>query len=390
MKYDFDRIVPRHNTDCAKYDCAVKTGKPADVIPLWVADMDFPAPQEVIDRLVEAARHGIFGYAEVGEGYFQAVADWFRRRFDFHPEPQWLVTTPGVVFAVATAIRGLTEPGGAVLIQEPVYHPFARMVQANGRQVVNNALTARSGKYGLDLADFERQIVDHKVRLFILCSPHNPVGRVWTEAELTALGEICLRHGCLVLADEIHCDFVRPGHRHRGFASLSPDFAQISVTATAPSKTFNLAGLQAANIFIPNPALRKKFQKAKAETGYGELNNMGLAAGRAAYEHGQDWLEQLLAYLEGNLALVKQALAAFSQIKVVEPEGTYLLWLDLRGLGLSDGALDDLLTYRARLWLDEGQKFGEAGRGFYRLNLACPRPVLEEAMRRLKEALGTL
>ncbi len=389
MKYDFDEIIPRRGTDCVKYDAVPKRGLPADTIPLWVADMDFRAPQPVLDRLAEVVRHGIFGYADFADdGYFRAVAGWFSRRFDFRPEPEWLITSPGVVFAQGLALSGLTEPGDAVLIQEPVYHPFAKMIRANGRRMVSSDLVHRDGAYTIDLADFERKMVDEGVRMFILCNPHNPVGRVWTRDELTALGEICLRHGCLVFADEIHCDFVRPGHRHQVFAALSPAFAARTVMATAPSKTFNLAGLQGANIFIPDPDLRRRYQEAQFRTGYGELNNMALAAGRAAYEHGGEWLEQLREYLEGNLALVREAAAAWPGVGLVEPEGTYLAWLDMRGLGLAPAELDDRLTSRARLWLDEGRKFGASGEGFYRLNLTCPRPVLAEAMERLRIALS--
>jgi cystathionine beta-lyase len=391
VKYDFDEIIPRRGTGCVKYDSAARRGRPADVIPLWVADMDFRAPREVVDRLVVAARHGIFGYADcVDDGYYQAVAGWFARYFDFHPEPEWLVTSPGVVFAQSVALSGLTEPGEAVLIQEPVYHPFAKMIRASGRRVIESGLVYGDGGYTIDLDDFERKITQERVRMFILCSPHNPVGRVWTKGELTALGEICLRRDCLVFADEIHCDFTRPGHRHQTFAALSPELAARTVMATAPSKTFNLAGLQGANIFIPDPELRRRYCLAQERTGYGELNNMALAAGRAAYEHGRDWLEQLLAYLEGNLGLLREAAAAWPGISLVEPEGTYLAWLDMRGLGLAPAALDDLITSRARLWLDEGRKFGPSGEGFYRLNLASPRPVLREALGRLDTALKSL
>lgn len=385
MKYDFDRIISRVKTDSIKYDWIAKLGRPSDTIPLWVADMDFPAPQEVLDRLVEVARHGIFGYCEAGEGYFAAVHNWFTRWFDFSPDPQWLVRAPGVVFALGVAIRSLTKPGDGVLIQEPVYHPFAGMIKANDRQVVNNGLIYRDGRYELDLADFEAQIVANRVRLFLLCNPHNPVGRVWTRAELTAMGDICLKHDCLVVSDEIHCDFVRPGHRHLVWAGLSPEMAARSIVCTAPSKTFNLAGLQAANIFIPDENIRALFKAELQKIGYGELNAMGLAAAQAAYERGRDWLNQLKDYLEGNLVFLQIALAGLPGIKVVEPEGSYLVWLDCTQTGLSAQDLDTLFSRRARLWLNEGSLFGASGAGFFRLNLACPRPVLAEAVERLKQ-----
>lgn len=385
MKYDFDQIISRDHTFSIKYDWIAKQGRPADTIPLWVADMDFPAPREVLDRLAEVARHGIFGYCEAGPEYFAAVRNWFARCFDFSPEPQWLVRTPGVVFALGAAIRSLTAPGDAVVIQEPVYHPFAGLIRANGRRVVNNGLIYREGRYELDLADFEAQIRQERVRLFLLCNPHNPVGRVWTEAELRAMGEICLKHDCLVIADEIHCDFIRPGHRHLVWAGLSAELAARSIICTAPSKTFNLAGLQAANLFIPDDQIRALYQAELERLGYGELNAMGLAAARAAYERGRDWLEQLKVYLEGNLNFLKEALADLPGLRAVEPEGTYLVWLDGAGTGLSAPALDELISRRARLWLNEGSQFGASGTGFYRLNLACPRSVLAEALDRLRK-----
>ncbi len=390
MRYDFDVVIPRKNTDSLKYDTAPERGKPDDTLPLWVADMDFQAPPPVLEKLMDITRHGIFGYTDPGPGYYEAVRRWFGDRFDFHPEPDWVVPVPGVVSALAQAVRALTEPGEAVLIQEPVYRPFSQVVLANGRRLINNSLLYENGRYHLDLDDFEEKIIDHRVRLFILCSPHNPVGRVWTRAELEALGRICRRHRCLVVSDEIHCDFVRPGHRHLVWASLSPELAGSSIICTAPSKTFNLAGLQAANLFIPNSGLREKIKKELARNGYGLPNTMGLAAGRAAYEHGREWLEQLLEYLEGNLAFLKERLAGYTGVRVVEPEATYLVWLDFNHLGLSTPALDDLVSRQARLWLDEGAKFGRGGQGFYRLNLACPRSVLAEALSRLTATLDSL
>lgn len=383
MKYNFDQIISRRNTGSIKYDWIAKHNRPDDTIPLWVADMDFPAPEEVLDRLKAVVRHGIFGYCEAGEAYFQAVKNWFGRWFDFTPEPQWLVRTPGVVFALGAAIGALTSVDDSVLIQEPVYHPFAGMIRANGRRVVNNGLIYNNGRYELDLVDFEEKIAQNQTRLFILSNPHNPVGRVWTEEELRAMGAICLAHDCLVVSDEIHCDFVRPGHRHLVWAGLSAELAAKSLVCTAPSKTFNLAGLQAANIFIPDDSIKARFRGELQKTGYGELNVMGLAAAQAAYEHGRDWLDQLKNYLEDNLLFLKNFMADLSGVKVVEPEGTYLVWLDFTGAGLSARELDDLISRQARLWLNEGSQFGSSGTGFYRLNLACPRPVLAEALDRL-------
>ena len=390
MKYNFDEIIPRRDTNCFKYDGAAMMGKPGDAIPMWVADMDFPTPPEVTEKILAAARRGIYGYDLISKAYVAAVINWFADNFDFRPEPEWLSISPGVVFAVANAIRSQTAPGDAVLIQEPVYHPFAKLIKNNNRRLINNGLVYQDGRYSLDLADFEKKIVDEKVKLFILCSPHNPVGRVWTKDELTALGEICLKHNCLVVSDEIHCDFVRPGHRHHVLAALSPEFAANSIICTAPSKTFNLAGLQASNIFIPNKEVRDKFVGEMNNAGYSGLNSMALVACQAAYEHGRAWLDQLKEYLESNLALLKGAAAEMPGVKVVEPEGTYLAWLDFNGLGLSAKALDDLITNRAKLWLDDGPKFGRGGEGFYRMNLACPKGTLEMALSQLRRAVDSL
>ena len=390
MKYNFDEIIPRLGTNCFKYDGASMMGKPADAIPMWVADMDFPTPPEVTEKIMAAARRSIYGYDLISSDYVAAVINWLADNFDFRPKSECLSISPGVVFAVANAIRSQTAPGDAVLIQEPVYHPFSKLIKNNNRRLINNGLIYKDGRYSLDLADFEKKIVDERVKLFILCSPHNPVGRVWTRDELAAMGDICLKHKCLVVSDEIHCDFVRPGHQHHVFAALSPEFAANSIICTAPSKTSNLAGLQASNIFIPNKEVRDKFVGEMNNAGYSGLNSMALVACQAAYEHGRAWLDQLKEYLESNLTLLKNAVADLPGAKVVEPEGTYLAWLDFNGLGLSLEALDDLITNRAKLWLDEGPKFGHGGEGFYRMNLACPKGILERALEQLRRAMESL
>ncbi|MDR3209084.1 MAG: pyridoxal phosphate-dependent aminotransferase [Oscillospiraceae bacterium] len=386
MTYDFDEVIERRGTNSLKFDFARERGRPEDILPLWVADMDFLAPPAVTEALVRAS-HGIFGYSEAKDAYFDAVRAWFARGFEFELQPEWLVKSPGVVFALATAVRAFTEPGGAVLILSPVYYPFSEVVLDNGRRLARSSLVYTDGAYRVDFADFERKLTKSGATLFLLCSPHNPVGRVWTRAELTRLGEICLRHGCVVVSDEIHCDFVFDGHRHHIFGSLSPAFLDGSVLCTAPSKTFNLAGLQISNIFIANPALREKFTRELARTGYSQMNTMGLIACQAAYEHGEDWLLQLRAYLAGNLAYLRDFLRArLPSIKLVEPEGTYLVWLDFRALGLTQDALEERITHKARLWLDAGTIFGPEGAGFERVNIACPRKTLQAALERLERA----
>lgn len=388
MRYSFDNIIDRRGTDSLKYDLAAKRGMPEDIIPLWVADMDFPAPPEVLDALVEKSRHGIFGYSDaIGDDYFNALADWYAGRFNWHLSPQWLVKTSGVVFAICTAIRALTNEGDAVLIQEPVYYPFAGSVRANDRKLVVNELVYRDGRYYIDFEDFENKIAKNRVKLFILCSPHNPVGRVWTQEELVAMGEICLKYGVKVVADEIHADFVYPGYRHHVFETVRPEFADITVTCTAPTKTFNLAGLQISNVFISNTELRRQFKQELERTGYSQPNIMGLVACRAAYRYGAKWLEDLVDYLSSNLDLLRDFLGQeLPFIRLVEPEGTYLVWLDFRELGLPDKELSDLLIHKARLWLNAGPMFGAGGEGFQRINIGCPAAILQKALERLKKA----
>ena len=388
MKYDFDEIIDRRNTDSIKYDFAEKRGKPAGVLPLWVADMDFRTPPCVIDALVEKSRHGIFGYSETKNDYFEVLRNWFSTQFNWNIKSEWLVKTPGVVFAICAAIRALTDEGDAVIIQQPVYYPFSESVIANKRKLVINRLVYSDGKYSIDFEDFEDKIIKNNVKLFILCSPHNPVGRVWTRKEITKLGEICLKHGVIVVSDEIHADFTYPGHTHLVFADVKPEFSDITITCTAPTKTFNLAGLQISNIFISNSDMRRKFRAEINRSGYSQVNIMGIVACRAAYSGGHEWLKELKEYLSGNLEYLRSFLKnRLPQIKLIEPQGTYLVWLDFSALGLDDKELDDLIVYKAGLWLDAGTMFGAGGEGFQRINIACPRSVLEKALNQIEQAL---
>lgn len=391
MQYDFDEIIDRKNTNSLKYDFASERGKPEDVLSLWVADMDFRAPKEVIDALVKASTHGIFGYSDTKETYFNSLHDWYLERFDWKLKASWLVKAPGVVFAIYNAITALTQKGDAVMIQKPVYYPFSSAILDNERQLVNNSLVYENGSYRMDLEDFEKKIVDHHVKMFILCSPHNPVGRVWTKEELTCLGDICLKHNVIVVADEIHADFVFSGYKHTIFADIKPAFSDICITCTAPSKTFNLAGLQISNIFISNVEMRKKFKKQIVKTGYSQLNTMGLIANDAAYTYGRDWLEQLKKYLEANLTYLRDFIKRnIPGVKLVEPEGTYLVWLDFHGLHLNEEEKEELVLRKAKLWLDGGSMFGEEGIGFERINIACPRKILEKALNQLSTAIQSL
>ena len=389
MPTNFDEIIDRKNTSCLKYDFAAERGYPADILPFWVADMDFRAPAPVIAAIKERADHGIFGYTQVKDDYFAVLENWFRTRHNWAIERRDLIVTPGVVFAVAAAIRTFTNPNDSVLIQPPVYYPFANMIRQNDRTLIDNPLHLRNGHYEIDFEDFEQKIVAHKIKLFILCSPHNPVGRVWTRAELEQLAAICLRHNVIVVADEIHEEFVRPGFRHIPFASLSEETAAITLTCTSPSKTFNLAGLQISNIFIRNEELRRRFKEELSRTGYDEPNTLGLAGAKAAYAHGAAWHAQLLAYLEENHVRAKEFIAThLPKVKLIEPEGTYLLWLDFSAYGLADEALNEKIIRDAHLWLDDGPIFGAGGSGFQRINIACPWATLEQGLKNLAAAFA--
>lgn len=386
MAYDFDKIIDRTGTSCLKYDFAAERGYPQGIKPFWVADMDFTTPQGVIDTLTKAVQHGIFGYTDPKKAYVDVLAKWFKKHHNWDVSYEELTITPGVVFALAMAVRAYTEPGDNVLIQQPVYYPFSEVIRSNGRNIINSPLVYHDGRYDIDFADFEQKIVDNDVHLFILCSPHNPVGRVWTKDELLRLAEICLKHDVTIVADEIHHEFIRPGHQHTVLASLSEEIAQHTITCTAPSKTFNLAGLQVSNIFIKNDTLRRRFRTEVSAAGYSQPNTLGLFASQAAYTYGEDWLVALRAYLEENYQKTKAFLQQnMPKVHLVEPEGTYLIWLDFRAYNLTDKELDDIIINDANLWLDSGHIFGPDGSGFQRINTACPWAVLEDALHSLAE-----
>ena len=385
---DFDRIINRKNTRCLKYDFAVKRGKPADVLPLWVADMDFETSSYVEDALVERAKEGIFGYSEVQTPYFEIVANWMKTYHNWEPEEEWLIKTPGGVFALAMAVKAYTQPGDSVLIQLPVYYPFSEVITDNGRKVVSsNLYQGEDNRYHIDFADLEKKITEEHVKLFFLCNPHNPVGRVWTREELEKLGDICVKHGVIVVSDEIHQDFVFKG-KHQVFAGVKKEFQDISITCTSPSKTFNLASMMISNIFIPNPELRRKFQKQLDAAGISQLGVLGLVAVEAAYSKGEEWYEAMHAYVESNIVYTKDYVEKnLPGVKMTDLEGTYLVWLDFREIGLSVDELEDLIIYKAGLWLDSGKIFGKTGTGFQRINVAVPRKTIEECMERIKKVL---
>lgn len=387
----FDERIDRHGTNSLKWDAAEKRHIPTDAIPMWVADMDFRAPDEVLQALTDAVKHGIFGYSDTDDAYAKAVCDWFKKRFHADLRAEWIVKTPGIVFAINAAIRAFTKPGESVLIQEPVYYPFARSIKNNDRRIVNNELVYRDGTYTINFEELETLIIKEEVKLMILCSPHNPVGRVWTKEELLQIADICLRHQVFIVSDEIHCDFTGERFPHTVFSTLSEQAADNCMVCTSPSKTFNLAGLQISNNFVPNESRRIAFAREVAKTGYDECNLMGIVACRAAYQSGEPWLDELKTYLEGNIDYVRGFLREhLPMLKLVEPQGTYLLWVDCSGLSLSDTELNRFIAEKAGLWLDGGSMFGKASGQFQRFNIACPRSLLEEALEKLAKAVNEL
>lgn len=385
---NFDEIIERRGTGCLKYDFAVRRGMPEDVLPLWVADMDFKTSSYVEDAVIERTKHGIFGYSEAQEPYLEAVAGWMRRHHNWEVEPGWLIKTPGVVFALAMAVKAYTEHGDSVLIQQPVYYPFSEVIQDNGRVVVSNDLyLGEDNRYHIDFEDFEKKITENNIKLFLLCNPHNPSGRVFSEEELIGLGDICLKYGVIVVSDEIHNDFIFKG-KHRVFASVKKEYEDISIVCTSPSKTFNLASMLISNIFIPNRQLKARFRRQVDAAGISQLSALGLVAVQAAYTDGEEWYQAMHAYVKDNIAYVrKYAEENLPGVTVIDGEGTYLVWLDFRGTGIDADELDRRIIYDAKLWLDSGKIFGAAGRGFQRINVAAPRKILTECLERIQSVI---
>lgn len=403
MPIDFDTEVNRQGTGAVKWEVIQDPDNPSQWIqtdayfgekrklPMWVADMDFSCPEPILKALQERVRHGIFGYTQPDEAYYRALIAWMRRRQEWNVEREWVVITHGVVPALHMLVRSFVPPGKKVLVQRPVYYPFFSAIERNAAGIVSNSLVLDGGRYRMDFDDLERKAADPDVTLAILCSPHNPVGRIWSAEELRTFGEICLSHGVMVVADEIHGDLVYPGGRFTPYGSLGHQLADNAVICTAPSKTFNLAGLQTSNIIIPNRTIRENFQTALRANGIFGVNPFGMVACRTAYEEGEAWLEQLIGYLHGNLCAMMDIFRDhIPQVPVIKPDGTYLVWFDCRALGLDQGALRDLMLNKAGVFLDEGYIFGHEGKGFERINIACPRSVLTEAAQRIAGAVQSL
>ena len=380
------RKIDRHDTDCLKYDAVKKVFGTDDVIPLWVADMDIPAPLPVRLALIKRVLHPVYGYSIHNDCFFRSIKKWMDEQFDFHVEKEWITCTPGIVPALNIAVMSLTEPGDEVVIQPPVYPPFFNAVTDHGRKPVINPLKEEDHYYRMDIADLKSKITD-RTRLLILCNPHNPVGRVFTREELTELAHVCMENNIMIVSDEIHADIVYEPHRHTPIASISSDISNNTITCMAPSKTFNIAGFATSEIIIENPEIRKKFRYITETLHICNGNILGDTALIASYKHGKPWLRRTLKFLRGNIDyVINYANEHIPSLHIGVPESTFLLWLDCREWGMDPEALRDFFIHDAKLGLNDGVDFGECGRGFMRMNIGTCRRTLKKAMKQLKEA----
>lgn len=387
MKYDFDKVVERSNTASVKWDATEELFGEKELLPLWVADMDFKVPDEVVKAIQSQAEHGIFGYTTRKPSYYEAIIDWMKDHHNWVIEKEWICHSPGVVTALNLIVQAFSEPGDKIIVQPPVYYPFMKAIQNHDRQVVYNPLLFNEGRFEMDFEDLISKI-DSSVKIILLCNPQNPGGRVWTESELKRLGDICLERGVLVVSDEIHQDLVFKPGKHIPFSAISEQFADNSIICTAPSKTFNLAGLQTSNIIISNKALREKFVMEGDKYAVTMSNSFGALATEAAYNYGGQWLEEVLDYVEGNLHFItKYFKSNLPVLKVLPLEATYLAWIDCRELGLTPEELEKLFLSKAKVALNQGYVFGPGGEGFVRMNLACSRSTVEKAAQQMKEAI---
>ena len=383
MKYNFDEIIPRKGSHSYKWDY----NKSENILPMWVADMDFRAAPAVVEALTNRVQHGVFGYTKVPTEYFEAITGWFKRRHQFHIEKDWIVVAAGVVPAISAVIKACTNVGDQVIIQTPVYNRFFSVIPNANRKAITNELVYRDGKYSIDFEDLEKKAADPLTKAFLLCNPHNPAGRVWTKEELIRMGEICIKHGVTVISDEIHCDLVNPGFKHIAFGSISPTFLENSVTCISPSKSFNLAGLQVANIVTAKKDLCKKIDTELKVSELYELNAFAVEGLIAAYNHSEQWLDALNAYLFENYNYLKNFFEKeLPKFKVLPLEGTYLVWIDITSSGLSSAEFAKLLLEKENLWISHGNLYGDAGEGFVRINIGCPRKLLIDGLAKIKSA----
>lgn len=389
-KYNFDQEVSRYGTSCIKYDYGMERMGRTDLLPMWVADMDFKLPDEILEEFHKRIDHGIFGYTDPDQEYWDALNHWASSRNGYTINPEHVTLGAGIVYGLATAVTAYTEPGDAVLIQQPVYYPFRNVIECNGREFINSQLHYENGRYTIDFADFEQKIIDHQVKVYILCNPHNPIGRVWTREELIRLADICLKHGVIMLDDEIHSDLIYPGNTFTSMMNLDEKYHDNLVLFLSPSKTFNVAGFQPANIIIPNAELRVKYRVSNDASAYSNGALMGQVAVKACYTKGAQWVDELLVYLQGNMEYVRDFVKEnFPKATFVEPEGTYLIWIDFSGYGFTDEELEHIMVEEAKLWLDSGKIFGPETAQFERFNIACPRSTVVRAMEQLKTAIDS-
>lgn len=386
--YNFDQVINRKNTSCVKYDLRKTIFGNENVLPMWVADMDIPTPDFILDALSERIKHPILGYPFRDNAFNEAIVNWNQKRHDWTIQPEWISICAGVVSGLNHAIMALTNPGDKIIIQPPVYHPFFSTISNNSRVIIQNPLIENSMQFLMDFKNLEELCIQG-ARMIIISNPHNPVGRVWTKDELTKLGNICLKHNVLVISDEIHSDLIIKPNKHNPFASISQEFAANSITFASASKTFNLAGLFLGHVIIPNADILKKYNQLLESTGAGQGNIFGFEAVKAAYsDNGAIWLDELVEYINGNALLVKEFINKnLPRVKVAELQGTYLLWLDFRSLGLSNEEVNNILINNAGLGLNKGEVFGDQGKCFQRMNLACPRSTVEEALKRMHNTL---
>jgi cystathionine beta-lyase len=387
-KYDFDEIVPREGTNCLKYDAREYIFGTKDVIPLWVADMDFRTPDFIVDAIKKRTEHEIFGYTFRPESYYKAVIDWMKRRHNWDIQKEWISFSPGVVAGLTLAIETFSKPGEEVIVQPPVYFPFFDSIKGTKRKMVENPLKIENGRYTFDFEDLKSKISDN-TKLLLLCNPQNPGGMVWTKEELEKLSDICLENNILVVADEIHSDLIYKGYQHIPFATLSEEAAKNCVILMAPSKTFNVAGMSTSLVIIPE---KTKFNRYERKLGVGHLgmgNIFGSIALEAAYTNGDEWLEQMLEYLWNNYCNLNEFIAKkIPKIKVMKPEATYLVWLDFRAFGTKDDKLNNFIVKEARIGLNNGGRFGTGGEGWMRINIGCPTSIMLEGLQRLEKAFG--
>jgi len=385
---NFDALIDRRNTDCIKWDGLKEAYGRDDILPLWIADMDFVSSPKIIEAMIGRANHGVFGYPLASAKIFEPFIEWNKRRNNLNIDQEWILTCPGVVTAFTLGIHAYTKEGDKVMIQTPVYPPFHSSVKNNNRIMIENELIEKEGYYTIDFEDFEKKIRENNIKLFILCNPHNPVGRVWRKEELEKMAEICLKYDVKIFSDEIHSDLILKGYKFNSILSLDEKYKKIIIAATAPSKTFNIAGLTSSMVLIPDEDMREVYSKVSQSLSIGLLNIFGLTAIEAAYKHGEEWLEEVMSYIEDNfdymISFIKENMP---NVKCRKPEATYLGWLDFRKIFTKQDELDDFLINRVKVALNSGITFGKKGEGFVRINLGCPRTILEEALKRIKNAL---